>query len=150
MGKPLFDNVGGELKNLAEMVARRITLYYGLVGVIIAIIGVAVAVETEGWVAFVAIILAAAVAFYGYNKAHLQVITLYAYGELVERVSSVDQKLGKDNFSAKVRGVSVKQEHTTPLVEKERDGSWICPFCEHKNPSGVDWCEECGVEGVFK
>lgn len=154
MSKPLFDNVGKEIKEIAEVIARRIMIRYFLIALIVAIGGIAGGVEGD-WpiVAIMSVIIAIIIAVYGYNKSCLEVMLLYAQGELVDRIISIDNKLGKKGKNGHIP-VPVKEKPDVngkgiPQTNREKDGSWTCLFCDHKNPAGADWCEECGVQAEF-
>ena len=151
MSKPLFDNVGKEIKEVAEIIARRIMVRYALIGLIVAIVGIALA-SAEGYplVGIISVVVAIIIVVYGYNKSHLEVMLLYAQGELADRIISIDNKLkGKNSVSVSHKEKPEVEENWTPKVKREKNGSWKCAFCNHKNPAGADWCEECGVRAEF-
>lgn len=156
MSKPLFDNVGKELKNIAELVALWVLIGYIGVGLVVAIAGIAYAVEwDEPGVAVLSVIGAIIIIIFGRIKSRLQVIMLYAKGELVEKTTSIDNKLSKTrgNSTKEHNKVAVKRQEDdkgAPVVSKNTDGSWECAFCDHSNPAGADWCEECGIQAKFK
>lgn len=155
MSKPLFDNVGRELKIIAETIARLIIVGFALIALLILIVAIAVSVELDtGWYAFIGIVIAIMIVVYGYNKAHLQVIKLYAYGELVERVTSIDSKIsGKhgNNTATRVRPELRDVNHEgAPVAQKKKNGSWVCAYCDHENDANAKYCVKCGVEAEFK
>ena len=154
MSKPLFDNVGRELKTIAETIAGWIIAGFAIAGLLILIAAIAIAVDMDvGWPAFIGIVVAVVVVVTGYNKARLKVIELYAYGELVERVTVIESKIG--NKSGKKPTVKVRQEKReisddgAPIAQIKKDGSWVCAYCDHENPPGADCCEECGFQAEF-
>ena len=127
---------------------------YTLIALIVALAGIAIGAE-EGYplVIIIGIVIAIIIAVYGYNKSHLDVMLLYAQGELADRIISIDSKLSKKGKTTPV-AVPIKEkpelnENGTLKVKKEKDGSWICLFCDHRNPAGADWCEECGCQAQF-
>ena len=154
MSKPLFDNVGKEIKEIAEVIARRIMIRYFLIAVIVALGGIAIGAEGDyPLVIIISIVIAAMIAVYGYNKSLLDVMLLYAQGELVDRIISIDNKLSKRGKATPV-SVPVKEkpelnENAVLKVKREKNGGWVCLFCDHKNPAGADWCEECGCQPQF-
>lgn len=154
MGKPLFHNVGESLKELAENIANYIKFTYGLVAVAVLIGGIALSALSENaFGAILGIIVAIIIFAVGYNKARLQVITLYAYGELVDRVMAIEGNMSGTNRSSgkgKKKVVPVAPKTDLPITEKGSDGSWTCVFCDHVNRPGADWCEECGTEARFE
>lgn len=94
MSKPLFYNVGGEIKLLAESKAFSIKFCYGLLAVMIVALGILFGIESDmPMLVFVALCIAGVVFYYGYTKAQMTVLELYAYGELVEKVVSIENQL---------------------------------------------------------
>ena len=151
MSKPLFDDVGQELKEIAEATARRITVTYALLGIALLAAGFYLSNEMGEPICVAIGAIAAVWAFlHGYNKAHLEVIQLYAYGELVHCVTSLENKLVGKKPAPHKKKVAVAREDGTPLMKKNKNGSWQCPYCDHHNPAGADWCEGCGVEATFE
>jgi len=151
MSKPLFDDVGQELKEIAAATARRITVMYALLAIAVLAGGFMLSEEMGAMMWGVLGIIAAICVFvHGYNKAHLEVIQLYAYGELVHRVTSLEAKLVGKKATTKKAKSFVSAKEGTPLAKRSKDGSWQCAYCDHRNPAGADWCEECGVEALFE
>ncbi len=154
MSKPLFDNVGKELKIIAEITAKYIIFLHVLIGLPLIIIGCALFAEDIPIVVGIVLLLAGVgIILYGFSSARLQIIKLYAYGELVEKVVSIEGKLVGKNGSARNDGEKkkvIKKVVPAPKTEKNPDGSWQCIFCDHTNPAGADWCEDCGVQANFE
>ena len=148
MGKPLFENVGGEMKAYAEAIARSIQIKYGLA----AVASVVVCFGLDARLGLIALLPAVILFWHGYQQSKLTAMQLYAYGELVERVASIDHKLGgnKQAGQVKPKTVSVSKKSEVPISARKSDGSWVCPFCDHHNPAGADWCEDCGVAAEFE
>lgn len=148
MGKPLFENVGGEMKAYAEAIARSIQVKYGLAA--IAIVFASFAIDAR--LGLLGLLVAVIVFWHGYQKSKLTAMQLYAYGELVERVACIDHKLGGNKQAGKLKSktVSVSKKSEVPISARKSDGSWVCPFCDHHNPAGADWCEDCGVAAEFE
>lgn len=155
MENPLFDDVGQELKLIAEAKARMNMIAYALLGIVFLCAGIAAFAEDSPWIGFAGVVAAGLSCVYGYHKAHAEVIVLYAYGELVHRVTSLEESVVEKNSISKRKKRSVNvtteeydQESVTasPVAKKSKDGAWSCPFCDHKNPAGADWCESCGFQ----
>lgn len=155
MENPLFDDVGQELKLIAEAKARMIMIAYALLGIVFLFAGIAAFADDSPWIGFTGVLAAGLSCVYGYHKAHIEVITLYAYGELVHRVTSLEESLvGKKSISKrKIKRSKAETEDNdkestseSPVAKKLKDGTWSCPFCDHKNPAGADWCESCGFQ----
>lgn len=158
MSKPLFENVGRDLKTIAKAIYRETMIGYILVS--LASLGLSICMGTildsEGALVLIGVLLAIGIAVFGHFKAKLAVMKLYAYGELVDRVISIEESISRKTGGGKsvpkekpkVTPVSVKID--TPVTKRNADGSWVCPFCDHLNRPGADWCEECGVEARFE
>lgn len=155
MENPLFDDVGQELKLIAEAKARMIMIAYALLGIVFLCAGIAAFAEDSPWIGFAGVVAAGLSCVYGYHKAHVEVILLYAYGELVHRVTSLEENLlGKNSISKRktkrvkvaIEGEDQESASTPPVAKKSKNGTWNCPFCDHKNPAGADWCESCGFQ----
>ena len=155
MSKPLFDNVGRELKIIAETIARWIIAGFVIVALLITIAGIATSVELDsGWYAFISIAISIFLVVYGCIKARLQVIKLYAYGDLVEKVTSIDSKVRNKTKNiavpVPVKDKSEEDSHDAPKVERNQDGTWVCLYCDHKNHADAKWCVKCGFRAEFK
>lgn len=153
MSKPLFDNVGKDLKKIAEIIAQIIMILHVLIGLVLIIVAcVLFADEATIALGIACLLVGAGIVVWGYILSRLLVIVLYAYGELVEKVTSIEEKLVGKKVPGKpdTKIFKVKKLEETPKTKKESDGSWQCIFCEHTNPAGADWCEDCGVQANFE
>lgn len=153
MSKPLFQNAGQDLKTISKGIYFRTIIGYVVVALALFVCGCIYldSGETFGWLG---LILGVAAVIYGHFVAKLAVIKLYAFGELVDRVISIEgsisRKTGKGVNKEKPKVMPVPVKIDTPATKRDADGSWACPFCDHINPPGADWCEECGVEAKFE
>lgn len=145
----LFDNVGKDLKKLAEGMAALILIVFCIIGLLVMIGGGILAYEYDIPV-IIAIILGAIFFGIGYIVSKLSAIRLYAFGELVERVCSLEEKVvgtsketnkknGKNNADATITEKRTKKASLAHVA-------WVCPFCDHMNPPGAPSCQECGAE----
>lgn len=104
----VFGSVGKTCKELATKIFNFIFLTNMSVAVLVLVGGLIVASEWEeplvGWVA---VLVAFVIGFTGFYKALLQTIVLYAKGELVEKVTEIDNKL--DEF---------KKSDTNKVIEE--------------------------------
>lgn len=152
MSKPLFDNVGKEIKEIAEVIARRIMIRYFFIALIVAIAGIAIA-SGEGYplIGIISVVIAIIIGVCGYDKSRWEVMEFYALGEIADRIISIDKKMkGKKPVPIPIdEKPDDVVENWTLKIKRKKDGSWECPFCDHKNPAGADWCEECGVQAEF-
>ena len=154
MSKPLFDNVGKELKKMAETIAKLIRILHVLIGLVLIVVGCALFGEDIPIAVGIAFLLVGiGVIGWGDTLARLIVIALYAYGELVEKVVSIEGILVGKNESDENKSEKKKVNKKVvpaPKTGKNPDGSWQCIFCDHTNPAGADWCEDCGVQANFE
>ena len=98
MNNPLFRNVGKELKEMAEAKAKWIRIKYALISVLLIVAGYSFVTRFESvFVSLICFGAAILVFMYGNNVALESVIETYAYGELVERVTSIEEKFEKQN-----------------------------------------------------
>ena len=98
MGKPLFENVGNDLKEMAEIKARWIRIKYIMISILTIVLSYIMSTRSDSVLVFIAgFVVAILIFMYGISKADDAVIEIYAYGELVERVMSIEEKLEKQN-----------------------------------------------------
>ena len=145
----MYPDVGNELKRWARILAILLTIPSVLLG--LAVFAIAAKYD-YGFRGFLAALIIAAL---GYFFARLSWITLYAYGELVDCVSKIENNMEERKSGNQPKKVRSRKKVGTnsdgvPVAERKADGSWECPFCGHMNQAGEDWCEECGVQAVFK
>ena len=143
----LFKNAGKELKTIAELIAIVMIIVYMLVALAVGVAGIWYAVE-EGMsgVAVLSIIAAIIIAMVGWIKSRLKVIELYAYGELVEKVVSIDKRMGGTGASNPNDDRDNKEPNDNDIisaVKRNLDGTWHCMFCNYKNPAEAKWCKKC-------
>lgn len=159
MRKPLFENAGKDLKTISKAIYLETMIRYILIS--LAALGLFICIgimaDSEGFAVCIGMLLAGGIAVSGHFKAKLAVIELYAYGELVDRVISIEESVsrktggsGKAAEKEKPKVTPVPVKFDTPVTKRNADGSWVCPFCDHRNRPGADWCEECGVVARFE
>lgn len=157
----MFHDVGKELKRLAKTYVILRTIPCVLLGIVVIILFTLNGDEhAPAGFAVAAVIVAV-----GYGLARLAAIQLYAYGELVDRVTSIEQHIvgGKnETFTPPTEKVVVggsKIDDTKSSADKDvvegvtmRDSSydqvnraekWECKQCHHLNPKYVTSCENC-------
>lgn len=152
MGKPLFENVGRDLKTLSNGIYMYTMVGYGLAAFAVCA-GSCALLNEYTTIGILGLLVGIGIAVIGHFKAKLSVIKLYAYGELVDRVIAIDGYMsgtGKSEGKGKRKVTPVSVKVDTPATKRDSDGSWTCVFCDHKNRAGADWCENCGVEAVFE
>lgn len=156
MGKPLFENVGKDLKSIANTIYLSTMIGYVLVSLGL-FVGGCILLSSEGAIGWLGVLFSIGLVVSGHFKAKLAVIELYAYGELVDRVISIESIVSKKSKSdsSKSGGMGrkvtpVRAEYETPATKREADGSWTCLFCDHVNRPGTNCCEECNVVAKFE
>lgn len=147
MSKELFDNVGRNIKTIAKAVANWILGLHILIGVAIIICGCAVLAEgySIGWVGF---LIAFGIFAFGYILSRLIVMLLYAYGEITDRLISIDIKMPNNRKSTRTDGITVKPEKKSDNNTPHRTSPWECQFCGHLNPLDARFCKSCGTEDI--
>lgn len=143
----IYDDVGGEIKAIAETIVIMDSIPWALVGVASVIIPIVM--ELDGGAAFLIAMVGIVAAVFGVMRARMKAIELYAYGELVARTVSLEEKVtGEKKGKAKK---AVEQSKNQQMHEKTSGRStprseWVCQFCEHKNKMESTYCEACGCE----
>ena len=148
MPKDLFENAGKEIKTIAKAIATRILVMYALAAVGVAVAGCYLLSEQSVF-GLLLIVAAIAVIAYGYSKSRTEVLLLYAYGEITDRLISIESNInGKHNPNPKRHIPNPKPPIPTPSVEESHihTGPWECPFCGNRNGKESNYCESCGME----
>ena len=147
MEKELFVNVGRDIKAVARSIANWILALYVLVGFVLVACGVALLCERM-WYGVIGIFLAVGVVGFGYTKSKLEVMRLYAYGEIADRIISIDQTLSQKQGKPQPGSVKVNPQKKEEGKKPARKTAWECSFCGHGNPPDARFCESCGTEDV--
>ena len=147
MSKELFNNVGSDIKTIAKVIANWIFALHILLGIVIIICGCTLLSEglAIGWVGF---LIGFGVFGFGYIISRLAVMLLYAYGEMTDRLISIDSKLSNSSKPKRNEQIKVKVEKNPEADTVHRASSWECPFCGHQNPNDAKFCKSCGTEDI--
>ena len=147
MSKELFNNVGSDIKTIAKVIANWILALHILLGIVIIICGCALLSEelAIGWVGF---LIGFGIFGFGYIMSRLAVMLLYAYGEMTDRLISIDSKLSNSSKPKRNEQIKVKVEKNPEADTVHRASSWECPFCGHQNPNDAKFCKSCGTEDI--
>lgn len=148
----MYKNVGKELKGWAKFLVILLTIPYVIIGVI------SIAYFSSEDQGGLGVLVAIMIVIVGYFLARMGAILLYAFGEIVDRVSSIENRVcgNVETHSTKKKEAkqnnikSVEKNVELPAVERNSDGTWKCVFCGHNNLSGAAWCEECGIQANFE
>lgn len=139
----MYNNIGGKIKNLAELIA-----IFGIIGFVIA--GLVVMANAG----FLAGLLMAGLGALG---SWIGSFTLYGFGELIENTKIIAENFRKPNPKAKK---SNKTASTTKQPPKEEileedfetseddtpvdgENSWLCKKCGTINPNTIWNCKCC-------
>lgn len=144
MRQELFNNVGSDIKTIAKAIANWILGLHILLGIVIIICGCAFLSQgfVIGWVGF---LIAFGLFGFGYILSRLSVMLLYAYGEITDRLISIDSKMPN---SSKPDKTNDKAEDKSKNDPPRRTGPWECQFCGHQNPADTRFCKSCGIEDI--
>ena len=157
MSKPLFDNVGRDMKEYATGLYTTSMRGYGLTALVVGIASLALLGEMPMF-GILGVIIAVAVVVVGHYKAKLSVMKLYAYGELVDRVMHIENNLygSKSNNRKPVSPMPHNESPVKPVLvdlpitDRNPDGTWTCMFCDYKNPVDAKACKKCDAMVRFK
>lgn len=147
MSKELFNNVGSDIKTIAKVIANWILVLHILLGSVIIICGCVLLSEelAIGWVGF---LIGFGIFGFGYIISKLTVILLYAYGEMTDRLISIDSKMSNFSKSKKTEQIKIKVEQTPETTRIHRTSPWECPFCGNQNANDARFCKSCGTEDI--
>ena len=162
----MFQDVGKEIKNIAEGYVWGKTLRYGFLGFAVPL-AVLLVVGADGIAGFVSVIAAVIFAVIGYSTGRRDALMFYAWGEVVDRVISLERKLSGEceRQTAVVKKVKVAPDGTihrppendasvkecaAPTATRFSSGVWRCAYCEHFNKAEAASCAECGVVPEFE
>ena len=151
MNTDLFNNVGKYIKNFAKVLSYWILGINIILGAAFIICGCALGANGTdiGWIG---VPIGIGTFVLGYLLSKLAVMFLYAYGEMTDRLISIDTKMGKTH--AGNNNGSVPTPNKAPVnkvpVNKvpRRTTPWDCPFCGHQNPTDARYCQSCGLEDI--
>lgn len=136
----MYPEVGKKIKTLAKVAVIILTIPSALLGIGIF----AWFAQSEGMAA-VGFFIGIGVIALGYFSAWLNGILLYAYGELVDKISSIESYLtGRKPVMGKtVKTAPVNGKNVNLVVPRNPDGSWDCPFCNTRNAPDAVCCQQC-------
>ncbi len=143
----LFDNVGQDIKYEAERIAIRLMIPWLLGAVLSVIAGFWLGDENdEGIFALVGIVAGVLLAITGVTQAKLKVMVLYGFGVIVERLDHLKGEYFTGTLAKNKKAFKDIQSADGLVITRNPDGTWICPFCDHKNPVNIRNCQnpECG------
>ena len=123
----MYSNAGKSIKGCVKTIVTISMIAYVVVGIAIGIFVNRITGES-GW------LIGMLVVGVGCFLAWLSGLTLYAYGDMADRLKRIDEKL---NGPDKSDGGSVE-------VPTEENG-WTCAACYHVNFKNHTHCTKCGV-----
>ena len=85
----------------------------------------------------------------GYLVGQIFGLLLYAFGELVQSVTTLRKKFCGE--MQKERDIPLPDEdYELPKAKRGNDGRWCCPVCDQLNVGKNDRCEHCSAKVVFE
>ncbi|MBQ7857228.1 MAG: hypothetical protein IJ351_01160 [Oscillospiraceae bacterium] len=166
MSNQLFKNVGTYIKSFARTAYWVIWGLHIVLGIVFLLLGFFEAADSgKDIFGLLGILISGAIIGFGYILTRLSGMLLYAYGEMAERLISIDKKLSeitpqpadKKLSETTSRPADKKLSETTsrpapnrsvptpPSNKPTRTTPWKCQNCEHTNPASARWCESCGT-----
>ena len=139
----MFDNIGGKIKTLAQVVCWLGIIISGIYG--IGMMAVDVHLVLAGIIVIVT----------GSLMSWLSSFALYGFGELIENSQMI--RYNTDRINKLLETIAPKEEKEpvkktkTPYVssnstvKKTYDGGWICKKCSTKNMGNSTYCKDCGA-----
>ena len=163
----MFENVGKEIKEIAERYVWGKAIRYALVGLVVTCVAVYLPSESTDAAVMAALLVAAICGVIGYSAGKRDALMFYAWGEVVDRVISLERKLSGDceRQTAKVKKVKVTADgwaphpaektepadmEGAPVSARFSNGMWKCAWCDHFNQAEAEACAECGVVPEFE
>lgn len=154
----IYNDVGKEIKEIANHYVWGKAIRYSLVGLavsIAAIMMIGSASVAEIFLALIATVICGAI---GYSSGRREALMFYAWGEVVDRVISLERKLSGscDRQAKKPKKVIVNPDKNNdyegmPKAVRMEDGTWQCLWCDDFiNPANVKTCKNCGRVHEFE
>lgn len=143
----MFKDVGKKLKSWAELFVILVTFLGFVVGCVIV----------EGEDDFRAVLIPIITAVIAFVFSYLSAILLYAFGELVDCVKELNEKIEPkkaltDQSTAQATPAQTQSAYNShpnqvpapkPPMPKKIDG-WLCMRCGTKNKLDAKYCYKCG------
>ena len=142
MSKELFVNVGKDIKSVAKTIANWILGFHVVLACVFASVACIMLSEdiSIGWVGF---LIALLLIISGYALSRMTVMFMYAYGEITDRLISIDSKM---NCSSRTPNADKTKSDENPVAKAPtQPTAWKCSLCGHTNPADARFCEECAV-----
>lgn len=138
----MFDNIGGKIKGYAKIIFT-IFIIAGIIGAIVTWIAVG------GFGGFFLFLLISAVSVV---IAYLQVMFIYAFGDLVENAGRIRRNteeiynINYETYSHMYdRDTKQSTSNPTPINANIHSSSdWRCSVCDTQNSAGDKFCKSCG------
>ncbi|MBQ8177844.1 MAG: hypothetical protein IJ033_01500 [Clostridia bacterium] len=130
----MFDDIGNKIKKLAKVMYIIEVLCCVIIGIVIFILS---ATENNG----LTILYGLLILILGPIFAWLATFVLYAFGDLVDNVAAIRNKVAPAGF-----GEQLNKENIVVSVQDENSDVDITPL--EDSDSGVGVCERCGIIDV--
>lgn len=168
----MYKDVGKEIKEIAKSYVWGKAIRYALVGLAISIAVLVMGGMETGYEFILALIAPGIGGIIGYSAGRREALLFYAYGEVVDRIISLERKLSgscdrqvKQPKKAVVNPVGnlvIEEEIPSNQAHKDdyegmpkavrmKDGSWQCLWCDdYINPANAKSCKKCGRVHEFE
>ena len=135
-----FHDVGKEIKRWVKFLVVVQVAPYVLTGYIVFAY-----LEVRGG-GVLGLIPAALIIALGYFFARLGRIKLYAFGEIVDRVCSIEEHIRTDKHCVKTTDKVTSAALSADDIKHHQNMPWRCLFCEYENPPEAAYCKKCGTQ----
>lgn len=131
----MFDNIGGKIKTLAQVVC-----WIGIVCAIISGFVIIVNDKDSFFLGFIIIVIGSLISW-------ISSFTLYGFGEIIDQLKCSNEWLEKIAPGQEKTTEPRKSYYTssTPTVKRTANGGWICKKCNTENSSTAQFCKDCGT-----
>ena len=153
MFKDLFQpEITGEsasdmIKKFAKAIAFLIFAYSILLSLGIVLVPLVLQWE-ETIVYLISVVAAVCISSFGYVLSRIVLSFLFAYGEITERIISIDNKLSPLKGQSKNNKGIDEIKNVPSGATPRRTGPWTCSFCGNSNSVADAYCKACGTEDI--
>lgn len=129
----MFSNVGGEIKGWAKFTIVMSTILWAALG---GMLGWMLSDEEVGGIVWGVLLLG----FIGFFLSRLAAMMLYAFGQLVESVDTINELLHR---RTSIIGAAPKADKQAPPPVQSGGNPWRCRTCGEENTGGALLCKKC-------
>ena len=151
-----FNDVGKEIKDIAKQNAKVMFVLMSVFGGLVVIAGLIIMFASSFWLGLLGIVFGALLIYIGYAVARRSVLMMFAFGEIVDHIVSIDKKLeaspetsGPAQSATQVGTVCTQTDNRKSYYTSQpvrpapaKENQWICS-CGRNNFNYVSSCV-CG------